>query len=404
MKAPFVVCAALAGVLWFSGPARAAEVKLTSSTQYLWFNDFVADEDVEAVAQYLRLNVSKIDAAGDVTIAGYGRATRQFSENEDVEGRLYYLALDYRNLIQGHLDAKVGRHFVYLPAGSGLIDGATLDIRNIGPLGLKLVGGRDVKFSPERNEITGEKDRLTGASLFTDAITRTHIEVAYLLREDHGDTAREVVGASVSTYFPGNVAAYGDTKYDLLTKSTAELLAGLKYAPADRLTLKGEYYMSYPQFDATSIYSVFAVNQYREKLIAAEYRLTDAYRLSFSFAKEEFNDGEDADLYEAGISARPLAHLVLDGSYSVRNGYGGTLDGLRFLGSYTMGRTVLSAGADYADYRRDSLATDQIARKYWAGVGRKFTDDTSLTARVENSVNATFARSYQGLIALNMNF
>jgi hypothetical protein len=403
MKAQLVVWVAIAGLLCVPFPSRAAEVKLTSSTQYLWFNDIILDDDVETVAQYLRLNVSKMDAAGNVTIAGYGRATKQFTSGEDVEGRLYYFYLNYRNLIQDVLDVKLGRHFVYFPSGSGLVDGATLDFKRMGPLGLKLLAGRDVKFVAERNEITGAKDRLTGASLYTDAVRRTHIEASYMLREDDGDTAREIVGGSFSTYLPGNVSVYADTKYDLLTESTSELLTGLKFAPAEKLTLKGEYYQSFPQFDATSIFSVFAVNKYTEKLIAAEYQMTGAYRLALSYAREDFNDGENADLYEAGITARPSANLLFDVSYSMRNGFGGELDGLRFHGTYARGKNSFAAGADIADYRRDSVRSD-TAKKYWVGAAHKFSPDVSATARVENNVNVNFAHNYQGVVTLNANF
>jgi opacity protein-like surface antigen len=321
-----------------------------------------------------------------------------------VEGRLYYFYLSYRNLIQDALDVKLGRHFVYLPSGSGLIDGATLDFKNIGPVGLKLLGGRDVKFVAERNEVTGGKDRMVAASIYSDAVRLTHLQASYTRRYDDGDTSRELVGASLSTYLPKNVSLYADTKYDILTESTAELLAGVKFAPLEKLTVKGEYYQSFPQFDATSIYSVFAVDKYTEKLIRAEYQITDAYRLALGYAMEDFNNDEDADLYEVGISARPLEDLLLDVSYSVRNGFGGELDGLRLHGAYTMGMNSLSAGADFADYRRDSMAANETARKYWVGAGHKFTQDTSLTARVENNVNVNFDNNYQGVVALNANF
>src|SRR5574341_898282 len=218
MKVKLVVWVALAGLLCIAFPTYAAEVKLTSSTQYLWFNDIIADDDVETVAQYLRLNMSKMDAAGNMTVTAYGRATKQFTSDEDVEGRLYYFYLSYRNLIQDTLDVKLGRHFVYLPSGSGLIDGATLDFKNIGPVGLKLLGGRDVKFVAE-NEVTGGKDRMVAAGIYSDAIRLTHLEASYTRRYDDGDISRELVGASLSTYLPKNVSVYADTKYDLLTES-----------------------------------------------------------------------------------------------------------------------------------------------------------------------------------------
>ena len=35
--------------------------------------------------------------------------------------------------------------------------------------------------------------------------------------------------------------------------------------------LRGEYYQSYPTFDTASIYSIFAVEQYKETSISAQY-------------------------------------------------------------------------------------------------------------------------------------
>ena len=404
MKAKLVVLIAAIGVLCIPPRSIAVEMKLGSSTQYLWYNDLITEKDEDAVAQYLRLNVAKLDSAGKATITGYGRATRVFSTGEDVEGRLYYFYLNYRDLVQDVLDVKLGRHFVAIPSGSGLIDGATLDFKGIGPMGLKLLGGRDVKFVAERNEVTGEKDRMLGASLYTDAVRMTHLEASYMQRNNDGDVSRELVGAAFSTYLPGSVSVYADTKYDVLTEATAELLAGVKFSPLEKLTLKGEYYQSFPTFDATSIYSVFAVNEYTEMLVKAEYLLGNAYRISLGYAREDFNDDKDADLYEAGISARPSANFLFDVSYSVRNGYSGDLDGLRLNGTYTIGMNSVSAGMDFADYRRDSMAESEIAKKYWIGAEHKFRQNVSISARAENNENVNFARNYQGVVALNANF
>ena len=57
--------------------SEGAEVQLTSSTQYLWYQDILADRRQEDVAQYMRFNVTKLDQAGNLNIYGYGRATKQ---------------------------------------------------------------------------------------------------------------------------------------------------------------------------------------------------------------------------------------------------------------------------------------------------------------------------------------
>ena len=87
--------------------SHAAEVKLTSSTQLLWYQDILSDESKKEAAEYLRLNVTQIDKEGKFNIYGYGRATKVVSSSdEDPYGRLYYLYADYRDALNDHLDIE----------------------------------------------------------------------------------------------------------------------------------------------------------------------------------------------------------------------------------------------------------------------------------------------------------
>ena len=70
--------------------SHAADIKVTSSTQYLWYEDILADQSQRDLAEYLRVNVTSLDKEGKINFYGYGRATKQVSSSEDVQGRLYY--------------------------------------------------------------------------------------------------------------------------------------------------------------------------------------------------------------------------------------------------------------------------------------------------------------------------
>jgi len=386
--------------------AHAVDMRVTSSTQYLRFNDVLNGEDDGMLAQYLRMSIAKLDPKNTITIQGYGRGTYRSTDErgaEDLLGRLYYLYIDYRDVVE-NVDVIAGRHYVTLPAGSALIDGASLNIRNVGPVGLRILGGRNVVFSGDRGEITGGNDRFIGASVSTDAVTLTHIEAGYARKTDDSDVARETVGITVTSYLPKRIAVYGEAKYDLISEATNELLAGIKFSPLEALTLTGEYYESYPTFDATSIYSGFAVNQYQETLVKAEYALTDAYKVFMAYAAEDFNDGEDANRYEAGIAARPIPDLVLNVSYDKRNGYGGELSGIRFNGRYSITeKTTVSAGIDRDDFRRETFP-DETVKKYWIGGTHRLNKTVSLTARAEDNVNVNYNHQYQGVAAVNAEF
>ena len=88
-----VILLTLAGVPLFS---HAADVKMTSSTQYLWYQNFMADKVQDDAAEYLRLNLTKLDKEGKVNLYSYGRVTKRLSSNEDddFQGILYYTYLD----------------------------------------------------------------------------------------------------------------------------------------------------------------------------------------------------------------------------------------------------------------------------------------------------------------------
>jgi hypothetical protein len=383
--------------------SHAAEVKMTSSTQYLWYNDLVADKSGQRdIAEYLRLNVTKLDKDGKINVYGYGRASNQLAVSNDPEARLYYLYMDYRDVVPDRLDMRLGRTYVNAAAISGTVDGVHLDVKNLGPVGVTVFGGRNVLFDA-RKEYGTRGDGIMGTSVYYDTVKNTHLEVSYGRKYTDTDLARENVGLDFSTTPLDFANFYGRLKYDMFAEAYTEMLFGAKVKPFKDLTLRGEYYLSYPTFDVQSIYSVFAVDQYDEKSLAAEYQLTDKYRVSLKYAKEDFGEDATADVYELGLLARPIKDLTLNVSYEKRNGYAGQLDGIRLWGEYKIMKAALLAGIDYDDFRREA-SREGVAKKYWAGATYEFTKIVSALVRVEDNINFNYENSYQGYAAIQINY
>lgn len=410
----FVILMTLACVPLLS---HAAEVKLTSSTQYLWYQDLLAvdkDKTIHEVAEYLRLNVIKLDKEGKLNIYAYGRATQQVwtSRDEDTQGRLYYFYVDYRDAFKDHLDLRAGRTYVNAAAISGTIDGLYVNLKNLGPLGITAFGGRNVIFA-DKTETGTREDALMGMSVYLDTIKNTHVEVSYGRKyggvEGDARVGRENVGLDFSTTPIGSIANfYGRFKYDIISESYNEILLGAKITPVKDLTLRGEYYDSYPTFDAFSIYSVFAVDHYSEKSISAEYQFTSNYRVSVKYAREDFTGDAVANVYVVGFLARPIKDLTINASYEKRDGYAGELSGVRFNASYKISKAAIMAGIDYDDFRREAYPGEDnrtgIAKKYWAGVNYEFTKIISAIVRLENNSNFNYDNNYQGYVAINIKY
>jgi len=383
--------------------SRAAEMKFTSSTQYLFYQDFLLDDpDQQDVAEYLRLNVTKLDSAGKASVYGYGRVSKQVSSDEDIQGRLYYLYLDYRDAIKDHLDVRAGRTYVNAAAVSGTIDGAYVDVKKLGPVGITAFGGRNVIFQ-DKQEVGTSGDTLWGTSLYFDTVKFTHVELSYGRKYTDSDLARENVGLDFTTTPHEKVNLYGRLQYDTVSDQFGELLIGAKVAPVKGLIVRPEYYQIRPTFDKDSFYSFFNVNDYKEASIAADYFFTRRYQLAARYAYEDFGDDGTADLFDVGFIARPIDDLWLKVSYEGRTGFAGWLSGFRFHGTYRIRKALLSAGIDYDDYRREE-SRDGTAKKYWAGVNYDITKMFAAAARIEKNVNYNFSHAYQGFASININY
>ena len=404
------IVAILIAVACFPLISHAAEGQVTSSTQYLWYQDFLSDDIHQSdVAEYLRLNVTKLDKEGKVSLYGYGRVIRQISTSiedrpelaNDTFGRLYYFYLDYRDAVKDHLDLKAGRTYVNAAAVSGTIDGVYLDFKNLGPVGVTLFGGRNVIFD-NKSEIGTGGDVLTGMSVYFDTVKYTHVEVSYGRKYTDSDLARENVGLDFSTTPNEMVNIYSRFQYDTIADKVGEFLLGAKVVPLKNLILRGEYFQSRPTFDKFSFYTFFNVNNYKEVSIAAEYQLTSNYQVNGRYAREDFGGDSNANVYDVGFFARPIKDLALNVFYEKRNGFTGQLSGIRFNGVYKINNAAISAGIDYDDFRREA-SRDGNAKKYWAGVNYEINKMFSAALRVEDNNNFNFDHSYQGFASVNVN-
>ena len=401
----FAVLLFLVG-LFGASSATAVEIHGRSSTQYLWYNNIFTEEKQAEFGQYLNVSVTQLDKDNKISIQGYGRGTyslRDSGDNtKDLKGRLYYLYLDYRDMFD-KVDLRFGRQFVNYAAGSALIDGAQIELKNIGPVAFSVMGGRDVMFDLY-GESTTSDDIVFGAAASLRGYRNTDAELSYFRKEDKDGIARDQVGASFKQYMLNSVKVYGNARYDFASEAYSELLAGVKYYPSTDLIFTGEHYQSYPTFDNTSIYAVFAVSRYKENVFRADYTLNDKIALNGGYTWEDF-DTDDADVFDIGIRVRPVEKVVVTLDYQKRSGYGGKLNGGILEVSYESSKKLnLAAGVHYDVYERDRVTGQETARKYWVGGNYKFAKNMSASARIEDDVNARFKNDWQGRVVLNYDF
>jgi hypothetical protein len=410
MRVPIWCLGVVSGLLiGFAGVhnAWAAEIHGRSSTQLIWYNDIVDSSKQLDIAEYLRVAVTGIDSEKKITINGYGRAVyntkdSSISDGKEVNTRLYYFYADYRDFL-GNTDVRLGRQFVNLSAGSALVDGVEANIKNMGPVGATVMAGRNILFGEEGN-LTSHSSTL-GASLYLSGVKNTDLDVSFFRTYDYSEISRDILGASFKQYLFGSLKAYANARYDLTAEVFNEVLLGVNYFPVLSLMLTGEHYESYPTFDTTSIYSVFAVNQYQQNLIRAEYAANAWLDLSGAYSMEDFGDGEDASLYEVGIKLRPAVNVTIGLFHDSRSGYGGKLDGYKIYGEYRkFGKWNVAGGIDYDSYQRDNMTGQETAKKYWVAGRYVFAKNMSGSIRLEDNVNVNYSKDMQGRLTFDVDF
>ena len=383
--------------------AWSAEVHGRSSTQFLWFTDIFSGNKQAEFAEYLNLSITKVDKEGKLSFQGYGRVTQDVRNGQGTNGRLYYLYADYRGLYD-KVDFKLGRQFVNYAAGSALIDGGQIDLKNIGPVGFSVMGGRNVVFSLN-GESGHEGDYAYGVSTYLAGFKNTDLELSWFRKLDQGDVARDILGASFKQFLFNNFKVYANARFDITSEVFNEVLAGIKYFPTADLILTGEWYQSYPTFDTTSIFSVFAVNRYQEGVFRADYTINDMIAVNGGYSKQDYGDGSDADVYEIGVRIRPVQQLTISLNYDRRQGYGGDLNGGTADIAYEpIKKLELVGGIQYDVIRRDSMTGEDFARRFWLGAKYRLTDKISAAVRAEDNVNINFKEDWQGRVVFNYDF
>jgi hypothetical protein len=299
---------------------------------------------------------------------------------------------------------RLGRQFVSNSAGSAVIDGLNVNLKNIGYIGFSAFGGRDVVFGLD-GELGQSMNTDLGISAYLNGVRKTDVELSWLRKWEKSETARDIVGASFKQYLFNMVRLYGNTKFDIPSEAFTETQVGVKVYPLSDLTFTGEFYSSYPTFDTTSFYSVFAVNKFQESLFRVDYVLNEYLSLNLGYNHQDFEDRATANVYHVGAGISPIKHLRLNLELDSRTGYYGNKKGFIADVDYEISKTAkAAAGITYDVYQRDVLTRDEIARRYWLSAKVKLAKNMALTGRIQDDVNARYSENVSGRIAFDYDF
>lgn len=411
MRARVLSCLLGLIVVAIASPCSAAELFGQATTEFAWWQDLVDRDTKFSAYQYLRVGALDLVKERDISLFGYGRFGYNEvadDEDEDADGRLYYLYMDWRDVWKDRIDLRLGRTWTNIGAASSIIDGAQVDFKNLGPVGVMLLGGRDVIFD-EFDELTQSGDIAWGGQVYLTSVKNLDLNISYAEKYDEDDLARRTVAYDVGYNIKEISRVYSDGRFDLISEELSELVAGIKVFPNDTWTIRGEYFTFYPTFDATSIYVVFAASRFQSGSLYVDYYVSDNLTFYGGFSGEYFDlddaDDDDAYLFEIGTNFR-VKDIRFNGSILVREGFPGDLVGFSLAADrpFLNNKLDLAAGIDYDFYKRESMTDDEIATKYWLAARYYFTKKVSLALHVENTESATQDHNFAGWSTLEIAF
>jgi hypothetical protein len=386
------------------GSAMGATFSGRSSSVIEFFDD--ADEDTAVpVYQYLMLNVSDIDDDG-MRFRSYGRLATDTQNEVDVDSRLYYAYLEKKGAFNDRLDYRLGRQFVITTAGASVMDGLDLTVNNLGPVNVRAFGGGDVTYYENY-----DSDNLVwGAEVYGTFFNDLDLGVSYLQKWDNSSLTKELIGLDVDYDKDNLINLYSELQFNYINDVVSYFLAGAKYYRSPKWNLRTEYLYSLPVFTSTSIYSVFAAEEYEEIMGEFTYNIALGLRAFGRITHEMYDEFSDANVFEAGVekirSDRFSGYLA--GVYRDDED-GQDLKGIKARIGYMFNKYLhagVGANIDSLDRRIDleDDEDDTTSDLYWAYASINFNKKMNLQLKMERASSDLWDEYYRGRARFNISF
>lgn len=388
--------------------ANAASVSGRSSTVLEWYDDPDGDTAIP-VYQYLQVQAKDLIKSG-YNFKVYGRVADDVNDEVDIDSRLYYAYLENRELFN-NLGFRLGRQFISTTAGASMMDGLSLDYAFDKNYKVRVFAGADVKYY-DGYDIEDVIDGIELSGKFLD--DDLEMEVSYLQKWDDGLLAKDLIGFNADYDLSKKLWLYNELQWDVLSERFSYALLGGKYRLAAPVSVRAEYLYSLPVFSSTSIYSVFAVEEYEEIMTELTWNISRKVHAFFRYTREIYEEFDDANVIEVGIEK--LRQDKFSGYLvgTLRNdGDGQDLHGFKVYASYLfmpklktgLGANIDVLQRDIAFFNTDDADQNETtSTRLWVDAKYEFSKKVNLKGKYEYIESDLWDHYNRGTVRLNVYF
>lgn len=365
--------------LWLAAPAAAGgEV----SGKFSAIAETRENEEgkTEALgALYCLFNARKFSDVQGLDFNLYGRVATENGEGVGDGNRLYYAYFEKRGIAEA-MNVKIGRQFSANAAGLSTIDGIDVRVKGKSPLFIRTFFGGTVDLDDD----AGGGDLALGLETGV-AFDAFDAAISYYEESGGGDELKKLYGFELYADLADALELSGDARYDYFRDQLSHVYAEAAFHGVDSLGLRFHYLYDVPVFDATSIYSVFAVDLYEEAGAEVTYDFSLGFR-GLARVTHEFNKSyEDADVYEAGVM-KPGGDWTGYLLFTLRDAEEGQeMRGMKALVSYDANRSFMPGAGVHYDVLERRLGDDDMttSQRWWFFARSELTESFALEGRVE---------------------
>jgi len=217
----------------------------------------------------------------------------------------------------------------------------------------------------------------------------------------------ELFGLDLDYDYQDRLGFYGEAQYNYLANTLSYFNGGVNLHWQPNWSLRLDYLYSLPVFSSTSIYSVFAVNEYQEASAEFSYRHAEGLRSFVRYAREMYEEVSDANVVEAGVEK--IRTDRFSGYFSGvwrSDPDGQDLYGVKARGAYRF-NSLLQAGVgaeiDVLE-RRLEESDETTSSRIWADATAYFSRKINVEAKIERGESDLWDHFYRGRVRLNILF
>jgi hypothetical protein len=222
--------------------------------------------------------------------------------------------------------------------------------------------------------------------------------------------AKELVGLSGRYDVARVVDVSAETQYNLIAGNISHFFGEARYHGCPLYGVSVHYLYDLPVFRATSIYSVFAVDQYSE--IGADFQynfqpgLSGVARWSHEYARG--SSGSDANVYELGLEKR----RVREGLWGYALGTyrddpsGQDMRGAKLMLAYSFAPYFQPGVGYHYDVleRRIEEHDETTSQRAWVFIESNITNAVSVEAKLERTQSSLYDHYWLGRIRVSYRF